>query len=679
VSSPERKNKLQKSQLHAVSGDIELRSLNLSLKGYASEWVLEAVVDAYVERTIEGASTFTIQLLDRDRVLMNSPYLASDVYTEIDGLWFALVRVEKSGDFLTLTWEDREVYLLRKYDKPKSAAWGTTTRPKFIREMVREVKEVNIPFRCPELGSVKQPEAELPANITLPSDDKEQEDDKDRKSGFAPGTLITVKNVQADATQKENISRVLNQGIKMKVPKKLLLCAIMTITVESTARALSGGDRDSIGLFQQRPSQGWGDPLEPLRLMIPEYSAELFYNAALKVYKDNPNMPHGELCQAVQRSAHPDRYALWFTEASNTVRKYGLEGDDQTVYNRGPDSKNQEVIATEDGSLFLGGTGADFQFTRGQFTSTIGGGTKIAKREDSWEAAGRLADEVNWRRFVVAGEFYYVSEPYLFRSKPRVLISSEYEPYMLSLDFKYDTGEHNAEVRIRAFTDRWAAPPGSVVMLENLGVINGRWLVNSIRRSLFNPAADIVLKKPRPKLPEPTQEDESLDEAITFTKTTETPSFSSGLVAPLKTDGNLDRSEFAVPDAEGAPSVSGGSYHAAKDWFAPYSGQDNSEVVAPVGGTIVEVKPSRGSSGQIFGGVVKLQQDGGVVWVFRHVDPEDLKVGQRVAQSTVIAHVTKWNDRPASSHCHIEVWKTLEGGYKYENMVDPCKVLKGEI
>jgi hypothetical protein len=138
-----------------------------------------------------------------------------------------------------------------------------------------------------------------------------------------------------------------------------------------------------------------------------------------------------------------------------------------------------------------------------------------------------------------------------------------------------------------------------------------------------------------------------------------------GFVVPLKTP-MTSGSEFGVADAEGAPSARGGRYHAAKDWFAP----GGSPVMSPVSGRIVEVKRSKTNSGQVFGGVVKIIDRGGRVFVFRHVDPRKLKVGQRVDAGSLIASVTPWRD--GSPHAHIEVWKTLKGGYRFENMIDPA-------
>jgi murein DD-endopeptidase MepM/ murein hydrolase activator NlpD len=93
--------------------------------------------------------------------------------------------------------------------------------------------------------------------------------------------------------------------------------------------------------------------------------------------------------------------------------------------------------------------------------------------------------------------------------------------------------------------------------------------------------------------------------------------------------------------------------------------------VSPVDGEVVEARSSGGdTSGQIFGGTVKVREPSGRVYVLRHSEPS-VAVGAKVAAGQPIAQVIRWSDAPASSHIHMEVWRTLEGGYSVPNMIDP--------
>ncbi|GAA1939504.1 hypothetical protein [Amycolatopsis minnesotensis] len=96
-------------------------------------------------------------------------------------------------------------------------------------------------------------------------------------------------------------------GTKLGMPEHATTIALATALQESGLRNLPGGDRDSIGLFQQRPSQGWG---KPDQLKDPVYAATAFYKrlAALPGWAD---LPVTVAAQAVQRSGAPDAYAQW--------------------------------------------------------------------------------------------------------------------------------------------------------------------------------------------------------------------------------------------------------------------------------------------------------------------------------------------------------------------------------
>jgi murein DD-endopeptidase MepM/ murein hydrolase activator NlpD len=142
-----------------------------------------------------------------------------------------------------------------------------------------------------------------------------------------------------------------------------------------------------------------------------------------------------------------------------------------------------------------------------------------------------------------------------------------------------------------------------------------------------------------------------------------------GIVRPLPTSPGMT-SEFALADAEGAPDRNGARHHAGKDWFAP----GRSPVRAPVSGTIVEAKVRPTTTGQVFGGTVKIEASvGKKVWVFRHCDPS-VTVGQKVQAGQVVAKVTPWRD--GAPHAHIELWKSRTANYEYEQMEDPMKYLK---
>jgi cell wall-associated NlpC family hydrolase len=115
--------------------------------------------------------------------------------------------------------------------------------------------------------------------------------------------------------QKRNAATIIAVGKEMGLPSRAWLVALATAMQESTLRNIDYGDRDSRGLFQQRPSQGWGSPAE---VTDPQYSARKFYDA-LQGSGNWEAKPVTKAAQDVQRSAFPNAYAKWEGLAAQLV------------------------------------------------------------------------------------------------------------------------------------------------------------------------------------------------------------------------------------------------------------------------------------------------------------------------------------------------------------------------
>lgn len=126
------------------------------------------------------------------------------------------------------------------------------------------------------------------------------------------------------AEQKRNAEVIIETGQKMGLPPRAWVIAVATAAQESTLRNLGHlgdmNDHDSLGLFQQRPSSGWGTPAE---ITDPVYSSKAFYNG-LKNVEGYDKMALTDAAQTVQVSAFPDHYAKWEKLAADLVlAKYG--------------------------------------------------------------------------------------------------------------------------------------------------------------------------------------------------------------------------------------------------------------------------------------------------------------------------------------------------------------------
>jgi hypothetical protein len=131
-------------------------------------------------------------------------------------------------------------------------------------------------------------------------------------TGGAARTRCTVVSAHDDGVRYEftpeqavNAATITAVGTTRDLPERAVTIALATALQESALRNIRHGDRDSLGLFQQRPSQGWGSPRQ---IMEPTYAAGKFYDHLVKV-PGYTKLPLTVAAQRVQRSGFPDAYA----------------------------------------------------------------------------------------------------------------------------------------------------------------------------------------------------------------------------------------------------------------------------------------------------------------------------------------------------------------------------------
>lgn len=137
-------------------------------------------------------------------------------------------------------------------------------------------------------------------------------------SGARPAAVprCTAGSFVLTVEQAQNAATIAAVGQRLRLPDHAVTIALATALQESKLRNLSYGDRDSVGLFQQRPSQGWGPPA---KLRVPRLSSAAFYNRLVKV-PGWASLPLTEAAQRVQRSGAPDAYAQWEDQARGLAR-----------------------------------------------------------------------------------------------------------------------------------------------------------------------------------------------------------------------------------------------------------------------------------------------------------------------------------------------------------------------
>src|SRR5436305_145505 len=121
----------------------------------------------------------------------------------------------------------------------------------------------------------------------------------------AAGKPCRVRDYGLDLAQARNATTIAAVGKRLGMPDHAVSIALATAYLESDLHNIDYGDRDSLGLFQQRPSQGWGTPAQ---IMTPHFAAAAFYRRLARV----PGwqvIAVTDAAQKVQRSALPNGYA----------------------------------------------------------------------------------------------------------------------------------------------------------------------------------------------------------------------------------------------------------------------------------------------------------------------------------------------------------------------------------
>ncbi len=120
--------------------------------------------------------------------------------------------------------------------------------------------------------------------------------------------------------QMANATTIVKQALAKRMGVRSAVIAVATSMQESTLNNISYGTSDSLGLFQQRPSCGWGTAEQ---IMNPTYSSDAFLNALQRYQAANPGWVHQplyETAQGVQGSAFPAAYAKWEAQAAGLVQ-----------------------------------------------------------------------------------------------------------------------------------------------------------------------------------------------------------------------------------------------------------------------------------------------------------------------------------------------------------------------
>jgi hypothetical protein len=459
------------------------------------------------KRTIAGGSSIELTLRDHALGFLDAALLAQKWDAELDGLHYRYIGADLQPNAVGLTLKDRDIAVLEEQAEPVSAFRKDMTRAEFIVARVLQVRP-DAKIVCPQLHQVQPIETEKQGT-------KAAEDAKaSRGKGIGATKGLTVKGVKATPEQIEIGERAARTMASHKTPFRVAVANFAGLIVESGLGAFTKN------YMEMTPETAAASKYSPTVIEEAVTGFLLGYvpgqEGAIAYFKSHPDAEPFQITQAVQGSgagAGSDgqaNYGPWVAEARAWVEafeggEFSAEGASRTV----TEPYTFELCGEQEG-----------------------------KKEDAnwWEGIKRLAKQVNWRAFWVAGTFFYIDEIELFRGAVRLAIDRE-TPGIQTITGQWRANRAATGIQIEAFASEWKVPPGAVVTVEGYGpfslgfgdaplkkgqvglsnnraagtgVGRARYLLETIEAPLRDSDTSelklvkIALRKPTAPLPEPT-------------------------------------------------------------------------------------------------------------------------------------------------------------------------------
>jgi hypothetical protein len=300
---------------------------------------------------------------------------------------------------------------------------------------------------------------------------------------------LTCKHVPAGrdySDQVENLVLCCKIGKEMGATPEMIAGAMATMIQESDAHNNPTQDQyGSAGLYAQQARYYGGYAA----IMDRERATKAFYTTYLPYCRRGMDVISAS--DHTQHSAYPTAPAQWLSESRRNVQI--ILGSSKDFGDISTGGINFDKFGTKSITR-----NKPYEFSRGS----------AGQPENSWDCMGRLADEVQWNRFMRAGELWYASEDWLSRQSPRFVFATGARG-VISITFDSDARRDAASCTVTALAKRWSVLPGDVVTVQGQGPADGLWLVSGVNRKLTDDTSTITLKRPQKALPEPAPETET--------------------------------------------------------------------------------------------------------------------------------------------------------------------------
>jgi len=432
---------------------------DLILDGTSAEAKLgKAVLDAQLERTMEGATTLTLEVADDDwslleaDELLGSKRLSRDLEIQLDGLTFVLAELEKVDGGESLVFYDEPTVRLMDHKRRMKASRNAMTRAQFFGMLCRAAGV--------KLYSVERDKVQPIAALDK-ADAKTLADYKAKKSG--------VKTPARDAKVLFTIHGP-GSWFGRTGPGGA------ADSGDPTGKTASGKPNYAKGIAVHRPGMSWQE------------SSAKYLNGWWRV-----TGPNGKRGVFQQIDAGPVDRVVDMTPAA-------LEDIGYTTANFPTDStfKLEYLGKNKPSGVDTSTTAADQRVHIAKYEFRVQAG------ENYLDAGVRLADEVRWRCFSTGTGYVFDNDRTLAKADPSVTLR-EGGDGVDKIRWLWTRKHSIDELQVTVRLIPWAAPPGAVALVEGEGPADGRWLVRSIQSGLLGEerSADITLGRPQAPKKEP--------------------------------------------------------------------------------------------------------------------------------------------------------------------------------
>lgn len=483
----------------------------------------DAIQHARENLSIDGAPTVTLTLIDPERELVRSAVWQQRSTLTLGDRRYVLVQTDKqAGGVLQLTFEQWEVYVLRQARGYRHAYRDRIDRVTFARSLCRESR---IKFHAPEAGP--------PAPTT---EQRGGGSSDGPKAGFDKGAKVSLTSVQRAA-----LTVAIGEAVRLKASKDTILAMVMAGLDESgwdpRKQEISGSQH--WGLFQQDPRYY----TNPQRGNALQQAHEFLVGG--KTWDEATGKPRTDVPEPGSMMA----LMRGFTGATRTLGDVitvrqgpGLPG---SVYDAFRPRAEAILTAFHDPGWTTARTRLllqdRYEFSRGQ----------PGEPETSWDALGRLAGDIGWRRFMVGDTVWFVSDEWLFAT-PSLATLAEGDGVVDAITWTLDVGKARDECRVEV-GDSWVYSPGVVVSVDGEGPADGRWLLTEWERDLLLPGGSLLLHKPGDTIREPVGDQSSKGFKPARAKPAEGVSFTGpakGRVVALMTSGAITTDPGSHADSD---------------------------------------------------------------------------------------------------------------------------------